>query len=489
MSVRMCAPSTSASVMRITLWYRARSRSNSSRTPVPIAVMSAWTSSLRSTLSMRARSTLRILPRSGSTACVLRSRPCLAEPPAESPSTMKISLSDGSFTEQSASLPGRREFSRALLRRGGSRALRPARRARAAPPALRGVLRAPHGLADDLARLGRVLLEELAELLVDDRGDEALHAGVAELRLRLALELRIGELGRDHGREALAHVLAGEVVVLLLELALLARVPVQRARERGPEAREVRAALVCVDVVGEGEDGLLVGGVPLQRDLDRALVALAVEEDDLLVDRVLALVEVADEVLDAALVPELDAVAAAALVRQRDPQAARQERRLAQALLEDREVERERLEDVVVRQEGDRRAGLVGGLALLQVVARDPAVVLLDPDVAVAADLGAHRLAQRVDDRHADAVQAAGDLVAAAVAELAAGVQHGHHDLDGRAALLLHDRDRDAAAVVDDRDGVVRVDRDVDHRGVAGERFVDGVVDDLVDEVVQAAHA
>ena len=86
-------------------------------------------------------------------------------------------------------------------------------------------------------------------------------------------------------------------------------------------------------------------------------------------------------------------------------------------------------------------------------------------------------------------MQAAGDLVAAAVAELAAGVQDGQHDLDGRALLLLHHRDRDAAAVVDDRDGVVGMDRDVDARAVAGERLVDGVVDDLVDEVVQAAHA
>ena len=51
-------------------------------------------------------------------------------------------------------------------------------------------------------------------------------------------------------------------------------------------------------------------------------------------------------------------------------------------------------------------------------------------------------LRQRVDDRDADAVQAAGDLVAAAVAELAAGVQDGQHDLDGRPALLLHHRRR-----------------------------------------------
>ncbi len=33
------------------------------------------------------------------------------------------------------------------------------------------------------------------------------------------------------------------------------------------------------------------------------------------------------------------------------------------------------------------------------------------------------------------------------------------------------------------------MDRDVDGRAVAGQRLVDGVVDDLVDEVVQAAHA
>ena len=56
-------------------------------------------------------------------------------------------------------------------------------------------------------------------------------------------------------------------------------------------------------------------------------------------------------------------------------------------------------------------------------------------------------------------------------------------------ALLLHDRDGDAAAVVDDGDGVVGVDRDRHLGAEAGEGLVDGVVDDLIDEVVQAHHA
>src|SRR5690606_13881142 len=91
---------------------------------------------------------------------------------------------------------------------------------------------------------------------------------------------------------------------------------------------------------------------------------------------------------------------------------------------------------------------------------------------------------QGVDDGDADSVQPTGDRVPAA-AELAAGVQHGEDDLDGGLALGLDDVDRDAAPVVDDADPAVGEEGDLDQVAVAGERFVDGVVHDLVDEVVQ----
>ncbi len=84
-------------------------------------------------------------------------------------------------------------------------------------------------------------------------------------------------------------------------------------------------------------------------------------------------------------------------------------------------------------------------------------------------------------------MEAARDLVVGGV-ELAAGVEHGEDDLDGGHGDAVDGLvvDRDAAAVVDDGDGVVDVDGDVDAGGVAAEGFVDGVVDDFVDEVVQA---
>ena len=53
-------------------------------------------------------------------------------------------------------------------------------------------------------------------------------------------------------------------------------------------------------------------------------------------------------------------------------------------------------------------------------------------------------------------------------------------------AVDVHHVDGNAAAVVDHGDGVVDVNGDFDLVGMAGERFVDGVVHDFVDQVVQS---
>ena len=166
--------------------------------PVPIAEISAWISSLRSILSMRDRSTFRILPRIGRIAWNVGLRAFLALPPALSPSTMKSSASSGLRDEQSASLPGIDADSSSDLRRVRSRAWRAAMRARDACSDFCTIALA----------LGRVLLEPLGELLVGDLLDERADLGVAELRLRLALELRVAQLHRDDRGEALADVFA-----------------------------------------------------------------------------------------------------------------------------------------------------------------------------------------------------------------------------------------------------------------------------------------
>ena len=83
-------------------------------------------------------------------------------------------------------------------------------------------------------------------------------------------------------------------------------------------------------------------------------------------------------------------------------------------------------------------------------------------------------------------MQAAGRVVGAG-AELAAGVQLGEDDLDAGQPGARLDVDGDPAAVVDDGDAAVGLQRDGDLAAVPAEGLVDGVVDDLPEAVHEAA--
>ena len=93
-------------------------------------------------------------------------------------------------------------------------------------------------------------------------------------------------------------------------------------------------------------------------------------------------------------------------------------------------------------------------------------------------------LGQSVDDRCADAVQTAGDLISPA-AELAARVQYCEHDLKRALAGLFLYIDGDASAVIAHADNVALFYRHGDAGAEARQSLVDGVVDDLIHKVMQ----
>ncbi len=320
------------------------------------------------------------------------------------------------------------------------------------------------------------------------RSTNAADLGIAELGLGLALELRVAELHRDDRGEALADVVADEVLVLLLQEALAPGVAVHHVGEGLLEALLVHAALGGGDVVGERVEALVVAGVPLERELGLAERLGVAERDDRREQRLLRGVEVRDEVDDAAVVLEhLLGDRVDALVAEHDLEPLIEERHLAQTLQQRLRAEVELLHDRAVGPERDARAVLVGVAEPLE---RSDRLATVDEchrvAAAVAADLHLEPARQRVDDRHADTVQPAGDLVALA-AELAAGVEHREHDLGrGLVGIFGVRVDRDAAAVVDDAAAAVGEQGDVDAVRVARERLVDRVVDDLVDEVMEA---
>ena len=224
-------------------------------------------------------------------------------------------------------------------------------------------LRGADALVGDLARGRRVFLEELGELVVHDLLDEPLDVGVAQLGLRLPLELRLGQPHRDDGRQALAHVVARHGALEALEKPVGLGVRRDPSGHGRAEACEVRAAFASVDVIGEREHALLVAVVVLERDLDLDVAARALEVQHLRMDGRLVLVQVLDELDDAALVEE-GVGALVALVLDDDLEAAVEEGQLPQPVRERVEGERGLLEDLRIGLEADDRAVLLGGLAL-----------------------------------------------------------------------------------------------------------------------------
>ena len=83
-------------------------------------------------------------------------------------------------------------------------------------------------------------------------------------------------------------------------------------------------------------------------------------------------------------------------------------------------------------------------------------------------------------------MQTTGNLIAAA-AELAAGIEDGENDLERRHVLALGVLlDGNATAVIDDGAGSILIEGYVNLVAKTGKRLIDGVIDNLVDEVMQA---
>ena len=161
-----------------------------------------------------------------------------------------------------------------------------------------------------------------------------------------------------------------------------------------------------------------------------------------------------------------------------------EEGELAQAMLERRVVVFDHLEGFGRGEE--RHLGTAPALCLADHLERRYGIAMGELDqvlLVLAPDPQLQLARQRVDDGDANAVQTAGNLVGVLV-ELTAGMQLGHDDLGCRHAFTLVDVDRNAAAVIAHRDGIVGVEHHLDAARIAGECFVDRIVDDLVDHVV-----
>src|SRR5262249_46343469 len=148
------------------------------------------------------------------------------------------------------------------------------------------------------------------QAVVGGRLNDAFDLGRKELHLGLRLELGIAVFDRNHGREALAHIVTGDLRILLLQQAVGLGVLIDGPRQGVAKTAQVRAAIGVVHGVGVTEYLIVVAVVVLQHDfhvhLDRfairGLFALFAKGNGFGVQHVLVLIELLDEFIDAVLV-------------------------------------------------------------------------------------------------------------------------------------------------------------------------------------------
>ena len=132
------------------------------------------------------------------------------------------------------------------------------------------------------------IAEEVARFYGYDKIPLTLPTGEATTG-KLPFKLRILQLDRDDYRQPLAHTLAGEVFILLLEHPDLARIVVKDAGQRALKALLMGAALRRLDIIGKREERFIKAVVVLHGDLDGAVSLFAVKIDNILMQHLIFL--------------------------------------------------------------------------------------------------------------------------------------------------------------------------------------------------------
>ena len=105
-------------------------------------------------------------------------------------------------------------------------------------------------------------------------------------------------------------------------------------------------------------------------------------------------------------------------------------------------------------------------------------------DFSVLVDLNHQPFGERVDYRSPNAVKTAGYLIASA-AELSPCMQYREDDFQCALSGLLLNVHGNTASVVRDTDDISRFYAHFDMGAVSGQSFVDGIIDNFIDQVVQ----
>ncbi len=357
------------------------------------------------------------------------------------------------------------------------------------------------GFFDDPFRKRRIFVEKLHQTFVNDGGNDPFDLGVDELIFRLRVEARVRHFHRNHGDEAFANIVPGERDVLVFYDLVDLRVLIDAASQRGPESGQVSAAVTVRDRVGETENLIVVGIVVLENHVGKNIVgrlfavviqfdrALSVENDRFVVDDGLVFAQLNDELLNPlGVVKRILSGGFGTLVFQFDREARVQERQLTKAGRQPVELEFDGIdENRRIREKGNHRTGFtrIDFADHMQRFRGFPAFEADQMDFSIAHDFSFEPIGKRVDALCTDPVKTTGVFISA-LAEFPACVKIGEHELNGGHAEFFVHVDRNAPAIVRDRNRTIDVNRNFDQAAIACEVLVDRVIQHFENAVVEA---
>ena len=340
--------------------------------------------------------------------------------------------------------------------------------------------------------MGGFLIEEGHQPVVNNRVHDPVDLRVHELHLGLRFEARIRQLDAQDANQTFPDIVAGNGGVLVFQKAVRLGVLVDGLGQRGAEARQVRSAVGIRDRVGERENLIVVAVVILEDDIDKYFVALPRKHDRLRVNDLFVFAQLFYELFNPVFVEERFLLrCVAALVGQRDFETRDSERRVRASAT----PSRSNLNSVVIVKivGSGTKVMSVPVVFLLLDFADDfeflrgfPALEAHGVNFSVARNLDLEPIGKRVDAFRADAVQTAGVFVSA-LPEFSAGMQIRQDQLDGRHLEFRMHVDRNAAAVVTNGNRAIHMDGHFDLGAVTGEMFVDRVVENFENHVMQTA--
>ena len=332
-----------------------------------------------------------------------------------------------------------------------------------------------------------MLVQPFLKFVADNVFDHRTNLGRNQLVFGLRRKLRIRRLNRQNAGQTLAHVFAGNGVFVFFEEVVFGNVVIDGAGQSAAETGQMRTAVFLRNVVGKAEHAFVVGIGPLQGNINLNVVLFAAESNDIFVQRRLGFVNMVNESRQTAFIMEVNlARFGTAVVNQPQINAGVQKSLFANGAFKRIEVEFGHGKGFGAGQKSYFGTVAAFGIADDFQMFNDVAVrkarqmfLALAPNAQIEPD------GQSVDDRNADTVQTAGNLIGIVI-ELAAGVKFGHDDLGGGNALFLVHADRNAAAVVANGGRTVGIEDNLGFVAITGQSFVNGVVQHFVNHVVEA---